>query len=417
MQTLLSFLSVAIRRDHLKFAVLPLIVFLFLCVIHPPAERGGLDGFVYVAAFVYGIYRPSVFHPALITQYKEFLSNSNWSGSKKLPFGPVTFSLYDFPAMLVLLFTAKLSQAHLGALFLSLISGYTVFACICLLRMQLFHKLLVYLSGITLLLHTRFLLSEYKLTTSIHVLDAAQMILLLIIATHMLQLSVTTLANPAKTDSEEIKLLRNKERAASGWPLLAITPRQEVPRISYRTSLIYAALLAYITLALLQFSDISPVINPYGLKFSMEAILLWLVGISILRVVVYHRFDPGNPLSLLGRLCQGRIIIPSYDAILVGPFFIVATGFILILVGRAVSLPGPCSIFLFLFSTLYVAFTTGPSIEKWHYCATRARHFPAAELHNIKKAERGGDTSSFFRAPLLLVGGSLAVIAILCTLR
>ena len=95
-----------------------------------------------------------------------------------------------------------------------------------------------------------------------------------------------------------------------------------------------------------------------------SSLIMLPIGVALFRAIIYAGiYRP--PISLLGRIFTGRLIIPGYDMIFIAPIYILLAGtllpFALGLLGVSLTLTIEFSFFMIFF----LAFSLPPSLGEW----------------------------------------------------
>ena len=132
-----------------------------------------------------------------------------------------------------------------------------------------------------------------------------------------------------------------------------------------------------------------------GAPAGAEASIAWInIGaffaayMALGRLVVYcMKHHP--PISLLGRLATGRLIIPGYDKVLVGPIAAVAVAWALPRVMVTLGTPAAVFVGAAISVALAIVFGMGPSLRDWHLTGEHRLWFIRPAMRAKRKVHLG----------------------------
>jgi hypothetical protein len=99
-------------------------------------------------------------------------------------------------------------------------------------------------------------------------------------------------------------------------------------------------------------------------EFWLAATMLGLT-MALIRMSIYISRHH-SPLSLLGRIATGRVLIPGYDRVYMAPAAVLLTSILVPLLLSRLAAPAPVIAGATVSATFFVAFGAGPSLIDWH---------------------------------------------------
>jgi hypothetical protein len=141
-------------------------------------------------------------------------------------------------------------------------------------------------------------------------------------------------------------------RRVIGWPFKFLNI-YEAPGISVRAALVLTVLLTW-WLHVIRWT----VDKPYNLGL---LVLFACLAASVRTMTYIGTYWP--PISLLGRICTGRLIIPQYDKVFLAPICVVLAGTML-----PFALAGMSPVWSFelsFFAALFLALSLPPKLRDW----------------------------------------------------
>ena len=335
------------------FIMLPANLFLRIYAPEDLKITAGLNTsfFIFVLVF-YGFLRVLRFHPAFNKSYLTQLALSPWHIGKTLPHGPIHLFWADavilgFLALLTLIFPVE----SLWTLLLAFIAAYVLglFVSFCLAGQFGFAVLYLILAPLIVYPH---------LNPHIAIL------VLICLAVIGLWGVYSYLANfPWNTpwwNGNMIKQLKEDaiNRRIIQWPFRELAPRN-IFSMDFVNSVL-PTVLAFWWIHVIMW--LSAMDNALILTFYTFT----LIAVILVRTIYYiGKYRP--PISLLGRICTGRIIIPGYDKVYIAPIVILLTGILMPMVLKYVGLSLPITMEISFVISLFFALTLPPNFESWHY--------------------------------------------------
>jgi hypothetical protein len=151
------------------------------------------------------------------------------------------------------------------------------------------------------------------------------------------------------------------QQNASGWPFGKLTPTQELPStrggsVDDWIRLLFAVWAMYCIGQLIPMPERNFILKFF---FSMVLVLVPLARIS----AALNGYAP--PLSLLGRIATGRLLLPRFDRIFVGPLTSVAVGLTFPLLLAPLGVPEDVAIPAAMGLTIAASMMIGPDLRVW----------------------------------------------------
>lgn len=293
---------------------------------------------VFIACVFYGWFRASAFHPQAVTGYLRWLKSTPWTPGMPLPLGPVMLGWPDaifLAAVIAMAWGSGLPLAAPVAAFLFAFLLPTASRLRQTGRPGEAYLIALGLAGA---------LRMYPWPTAMAALEAA-----LCIVAHV-GLVKSFRGYPWEKDAKPAPDPNVFERVAP------IPPPEP---IALRTSLLGALLFGAWVWSITSF--FTPPANSstpwlFAALFALFAALIrWLV----------YRNSYSPPLTILGRIVTGRLIIPRYDWVQVAPILTFMTGLVVTppLVELGCSWQTCLSVSMAV--TLATALAVGPSLRRW----------------------------------------------------
>ncbi|HEV3435866.1 MAG TPA: hypothetical protein VG122_00810 [Gemmata sp.] len=247
-------------------------------------------------AVIYALFRVWMFHPALRPAYCNWLSHTPWTVKKPLPFGPVHLVWQD---VLLLSVAVGLCWPRVGIGALAVVKAFLgcYLGCLCFAHFYTGQKAWAYPIAFGL----GFMILFVQ-TPLFFVFAGASYVIAL------LGLRASLAGFPRREESRLQHMPRfMTDSAPLGWPFGRLGPgRSKEFKLS---DVFLTGLLA------------GWAVFVFG--FGRKVGDMWMVGPIVFfaasaRILLYcHSYLP--PLSLLGRLSLGRLIIPGYDKVFIAP--------------------------------------------------------------------------------------------------
>jgi len=304
--------------------------------------------FLVLFAIAYGLTRCLLIHPVANSKYRQFLALTPYSNRHQLPKGPIL--LYWPDAVILGLMTAAAwicPPEHwlipLAAFFVSFLAGH----CFCMILTK--QK--------TLLAE---LLAILPLSIYPHENDAIS-ILVFCIAYGIVWYGTQTYLkqfpwNTSFWNDHYVAHLKEKAftQKIIQWPWSQLNCEKMVS-FGWKTKLVICGLVfwwLHVVVFVIKDKRFIDIIPP-------------LVGLIILFRFTSYIMGYMPPISLLGRISTGRLIIPGYDKIFVAPMIIALTGLFVPKVLLSAGLPETISIEFTFSLCLFLAMTLPPSHHSW----------------------------------------------------
>ncbi|HIJ65232.1 MAG TPA: hypothetical protein HPP77_04705 [Candidatus Hydrogenedentes bacterium] len=341
----------------------------------------------------YGFSRAAAYHPVLRRDYLLWLRLSPWSPGKVLPLGPVRLVWQDAVLLAVAtLYGGAVLRLPWPVVPVSMIVPY-------LLAMALYfhttgHRLAAWVLpfGIGLISFLWFrpgavvaslavlcMIAQITAHRSIQTLVREETALPRSVALSAAALSAmkrTSTHAPFGAMRDETPLLaepRDRSRLRghvahagaphnAGWPLDPLGFRETKPLISYREAILFSLLPGWYVYGINGFKDVLPADfwGPAGLGFTCFVVC---AGVAVRLLLYCQAHFP--PISLWGRVCTLRLIVPRYDVVFLAPILSVFCGlgipWTLMKWGVPAAFMIPASIPLALLPLL----NAGPSLPRW----------------------------------------------------
>lgn len=347
-------------------------------------------------AFLYGIYRVMKSHPYAMPRYRDWLASTPWSYGKPLPLGPVRIVWEDFLILTCLASIAVIAHTHVSQAVLvrQAIFPENLYDLIGVIVFAFFLGRTLCLAG-TIAENNYYIAPVFFLAPLIiypHFnLWMGMISLLLIYLIVAIGVRWTLSRFPWelprwKQSTRELLLQDTFKQGLIGWPYRDIgPPRKDIDTLDLRAAVTLSALAAWWTFSFIHggvvFAELStgfswqelisaisetPVNN---IHYNGVFWLAWWVVVVVIAAgrTIAYMLGTWPPISLLGRIATGRLIIPGYDKIFVAPIILLAYGW-----------AGPSALFatglsplaipaVSLFGLLMLGMTLGPSREAWYF--------------------------------------------------
>lgn len=295
----------------------------------------------------YGYYRVRSFHPFYSRKYREWLCLTPWSIEKPLPRGPIHLIWADLITLVPLTFLAY-SNFSIAALvpLIVFLSVYLVMICITFVAERA-----------SLVVLCLFLVPFTFYPYANRYFAVLVLILLYIICwVGLYQFLRGFPWNTRYWKADTVKELREQaiRQRLIGWPFEYLNVYR-TPSISISGAFILSLLLIW-WLHVTQWFFI----DPHLVKF----FFMFVLNVALFRALAYggiHR----PPISLLGRVFTGRLIIPRYDKIFVAPICILLAGIALPLGLLKMNYRGAWIFELSFFLIFFLALSLPPSLREW----------------------------------------------------
>ncbi|MEN8126772.1 MAG: hypothetical protein ABFR90_03095 [Planctomycetota bacterium] len=353
-----------LSRVFHKYLVWSLIGYLILMFIldlvfsyagAPERIREVSSGYSFVILFCYGFSRVWRFHPAFKKDYITLLTLSPWNSSKNLPRGPIHPFWAD--AVIIsafMLLTLLFPVYNCWILPMYFIIGYNFGMLISFLVTRQMRFVAVYILLAPFVVYPHF----NSTIVSIFVLLLMMSIGLYAVKIYLKQFPWNT--NWWKANQlEELRTKAIQERVAQ-WPFQDLCDRN-VFSIGYPLGVFIAAASFWFMHVINWYFYKLNGTQPEGVFFMMISfyIAMFRFGRYMLK---YH-----PPISFFGRFRTGRLIIPGYDIVLVGPIAVLIAGIVMPLLLKKIDAPHHIAFELSTSIAIFLCLACPPSFEKWHY--------------------------------------------------
>jgi hypothetical protein len=343
----------------------------------PAADHPVGELLVHLATILYAIHRVVSFHPALNTEYRNWLKTTPWTSRYPLPVGPVQLVAQDVLVIGALAALAwarhpEISPPHLILRFLFVYELLLAFT-FCVLHMVWFAYAIVFGLGLIVL---------FWPTPQIALAVAAAFYLVAFVGLRR------ALDNFESWEldwiSEQTTLVMGQDaldrvrKNILGWPFDIIRPRDVAVSIAYRDGLMLSLLLGWWMYVILQR------VNPQA-RFGANFILVFIAQFAVAGRIGTYCWGYAPPISLWGRIFTLRWIIPGYDYVFLAPLLaagVTGAGISVQTLWKApVEFAAPATLALLFIVTL----TSAPTLDRWRLTG-KHRLSPAVLMAN-KKAE------------------------------
>lgn len=317
------------------------------------------------AAMFYGLYRSSNFHPVSRKGYRDWLRTTPWHPGMKLPLGPATLACRDAIVIAVFLALAHW-HAHVSILPVGLAFGYA------------------FLIGSMSALASSYRWGAFWIFFGLALVTC--WIETPPIAAAMLCV-VLTYAQFALVQSLR-RFPWERKPAAVDWTMrqgvLDMIPAGTGPLIKTRTALAGPALLGVWLWCILSLAEVRFPPNFAGALqggITMAAVTSFAL---LLRWWAYcGTYRP--PLTLLGRIVTGRLIIPGYDYVMLAPATALPLSALLPFGLAMIGLPWPVILSITAAASVAVVLIAPPSMAVWQLTGTHRAVGTAATRRGVRK--------------------------------
>jgi hypothetical protein len=308
----------------------------------------------WVGAVLYAAFRVYYFHPVENRPYGTWLAGSPWRFPDRLPLGPLHCAWQDafVIGLLTLIVPSDYSRLAIPTLFLF---GYAICHVYSLARLEIYWPgyIVLFLSGCLLLRVEepwwRFIWTALMVPAVIF--------------------GVQELIRRFPFSDAERDWLRLTSKAepetvmppTAGWPV----PPARIERWSWSISHANAALMAAIAGWLLfcvaeRFQEVP------NFRDGMLKVLTFISVACVAGRLGIYTIGYAPPISLLGRLATGRVVIPHYDSVFVAPLVAAATAWWLPTFCEFLGLPPVIYMPLVCGIVLWLSLALPPRREDWH---------------------------------------------------
>jgi hypothetical protein len=317
---------------------------------------------LWVAFTGYGAYRVVRFHPAFQTDYRDWLGRTPWRVGKPLPLGPVHLVLQD---AVILGGMVGLVWPLLGADALLLLRYFAI-GYLAPMAMALYIGQAGWF-GYFIVLNGGFLALFWHHPLIFPVVSLVSYG----IALSGLYQSLGRMPWDAAQRSHP----GVESQANLGWPFAQLGPKPGPARKHVVGQAIAAGVLVgWLAYAIDQRIQEEGIGAP--LRTCVPMAFVWL---GLTRLVKY-RVGYAAPLSLLGRLGTGRLIIKGYDQIFAAPILTAFTPILALMVGQRLGWPTDISVALALAVGVAITFGMGPRLLEWRLTGNHRITATAADM-------------------------------------
>lgn len=320
---------------------------------------------LWIVAVYHGAFRVGAFHPLYRPGYLQWLQTTAWDGRKPLPLGPVQLVAQDLVLLAVLvLLSMRSANFHWEPLLLVFVFAYLTALSLTFPfrngKLKAFAYAMGFGLGLIVLWWDRptFALGACGALYGLGLFGLSRTLALL----PMKKIEPRTPPPQESVFSRDLTPQSPQNPSALGWPFDRVRPFQpRGARVRALDGVLVGLLIGW--WVYVPASRLASLTNVGDLL-----VLAFLSNLAILsfgRLLVYraHCFPP---ISLLGRICTGKLIIPKHDQIYVAPIAIVLVGLAsvkaLLWIGWPLLIASPVSISLMWTAALNL----GPTLEKWH---------------------------------------------------
>lgn len=304
--------------------------------------------FLVLFAIAYGLTRCLLFHPVANSKYRQFLALTPYSSRHQLPKGPIHLYWPDAVILGLMIAAAWICPPEhwlipLAAFFVSFLAGH----CFCMILTKQKTLLAVLLAILPLSIYP-------------HENDAIS-ILVFCIAYGIVWYGTQTYLkqfpwNTSFWNDHYVAHLKEKAftQKIIQWPWQQLH-FEKTSSLDWKTKLVICGLVFW------WLHVISYLWDDKDLIVAIFSCSFLIIFFRIIRYIM--GFMP--PISLLGRISTGRLIIPGYDKIFVAPMIIALTGVFVPKVLLSAGLPETISIEFTFSLCLFLAMVLPPSYQNW----------------------------------------------------
>jgi len=338
--------------------------------------------FVGGGSAAYGAFRAFFFHPAQNPSYRAWLDTTPWNARKPLPFGPIHVVWQDVILLLALVllvvhFWFEFGSSHIHTMVVPKRAWHypVYFVLLPFFGANLF--------GLATIMPTTGRAGfgaaiMFGLACTARSLVIPEAVVASLFATYVVaQVGVRrsfadfpwSITRPAAAETLSHAALGRHERQAPviGWPHAQLGPRRIGtlfgPGRAAASSLLISAWM-YAVLAhfgpLLALDEVRPAVEKFWWAFRA---FVWIIAAG--RVLGYCA-NHLSPISLLGRIATGRLIIPGYDRVFVAPLCVLVVGHGLEFATKAMEFPPHVALPASVAVVSWLVLSLGPSWEEWH---------------------------------------------------
>lgn len=307
--------------------------------------------FTFIAA-CYGFLRVVRFHPVFNRPYLTQLALSPWALHKPLPCGPVHLSGADAVVLgLLALLTVVFPVESRWTLLVVFLAAYAagLFVSFCMADQAVYISLYVILAPLSYYLHGTIHLTAIVLAGLVG-------IGLWGVRSYLAQFPWNT---PWWNETLVGRLKRDAvNRQVIQWPFRKLAVRVTASLTLWEGAFI--GLLVFWWVHVITWGAAQE-------GFSVMILYPFAIGLIVLMRLLCYIAGYRPPISLLGRLRTGRLVIPGYDQVFLAPAAVALTGIFGPMVLKSLGVPGTLALEMSFALSIFAAVTFPPSVERWHY--------------------------------------------------
>jgi hypothetical protein len=302
------------------------------------------------AAGLYGVYRVFRFHPLTRPGYRQWLACTPWSAHQPLPHGPIHLVAQDVVVIGLVMAVAWAAGADIGNIPFAFVGSYL--AVLALTELAVGEGLCA--AAIAFGVGTALLLNERQ-ADCYAVLAATYCVALLGLCRSLARFPWELKWADAFFWLDQRKL---RERTL-GWPLDMLGPRERVHGIRPADAAMLSLTVGWLSyVAMIMHARVYGVSDDSSPAFG----LAMLVGVTR-----FGWYITGSvpPISLLGRLATGRLIIPAFDKVFVAPVAAFALGLAVPFLLRDAGVGATSAEAIAITVVMFAILSIGPSLREW----------------------------------------------------
>ncbi|MHC4153373.1 MAG: hypothetical protein ACYST6_00385 [Planctomycetota bacterium] len=304
-----------------------------------------------LGSVLYAYYRVRTFHPSYNRSYREWLCVIPWSADHPLPKGPIRLVWVDVVMLAILYLLAYFNLP--SAATAPVIAFLIVYVALLLLT---FEADQIHIPTIALFLAPFAIYPSRNVYVAILVLLALYVLCLWGLRQYLKDFPWNTKywkADPLEELRKQAIRLR-----VIGWPFKYLNIHDSLG-VSFRAALVLSFLLTWWLHVIFSATD-----EPPRLAFLIGFFIAFVLNVVFFRTFTYAGiYRP--PISLLGRIFTGRLIIPRYDKIFLAPICILLAGTLLPAVLVRAGMNPVWSLELSFFVALFLALSLPPKLRDW----------------------------------------------------
>lgn len=317
--------------------------------------------------FIAGMWRVAAHHPAYRPGYRRWLATTPWTAKMPLPFGSITVTWRDGVFLLAAMGLAyshsKPSPAHLLCAFGV---AYVIISAFSLLATRRPNEAFVLAAGLAGVVRAWS-----------HPWPAAG------IAAGLCAFACVALHRSLAGFPWETGKTPTLGRCPAS-PMDRLGPLPVAQRLTWREALMLASLGGVWTCVIAKACGMPGAARP-----DFIALALWSAGLGFIRFIVYLSGGHLPPISLLGRIATGRIVISGYDKIFLAP----ACGFALSIAApiglSQLGFSGPAWLGITIGLLLAANLGLGPDLNAWRLTGAHRINL-SRPIDESRDTRRGG---------------------------